>query len=259
MPVNRPAAKPNVSTDATSTLEVLYVNFVIHPEVFHYFPGMRIAVAVVRGVDNTTERPSVAADLQAAWMATRTEMASYSNPQSHPRVRLWRERFKAMGIKAAEFPSSIEALLRRAMKTNEPLRINPLVDFYNSVSLRHIVPVGGFDLGQLQSDVELRLTRPGDWFMALDAQEPLYVPQGEVAYATGDTILTRHFVWRQAQTGLIVPSTTDVLLVSEILGELEDWLVDQVLEAFWAGLEKHFAVTPQLHILNQARAQTAIG
>jgi DNA/RNA-binding domain of Phe-tRNA-synthetase-like protein len=40
-----------------------------------------------------------------------------------------------MGVSGRKFPSSIEALLRRAFKGGEPLRINPLVDFYNAVSL----------------------------------------------------------------------------------------------------------------------------
>ncbi|MDP8946327.1 MAG: hypothetical protein M3N03_10425 [Actinomycetota bacterium] len=41
----------------------------------------------------------------------------------------------AMGVSGRKFPSSIEDLLRRAFKGGEPLRINPLVDFYNAVSL----------------------------------------------------------------------------------------------------------------------------
>jgi hypothetical protein len=45
------------------------------------------------------------------------------------------EAMTAMGVSGRKFPSSIEDLLRRAFKGGEPLRINPLVDFYNVVSL----------------------------------------------------------------------------------------------------------------------------
>lgn len=84
-----------------------------------------------------------------------------------------------------------------------PLSPNPLVDFYNLVSLTHVVPTGGFDLAEVGSELRLRLTRDGDLFTALDEPAPLEVGAGEVAYAAGTTVLTRHFVWRQARTGLI--------------------------------------------------------
>ena len=43
------------------------------------------------------------------------------------------------------------------------------------------------------------ITRPGDEFTALDAGEAEVVAPGEVAYASGNVILTRHFIWRQAR------------------------------------------------------------
>jgi DNA/RNA-binding domain of Phe-tRNA-synthetase-like protein len=130
--------------------------------------------------------------------------------------------------------------LRRALKAGEPFHINPLVDFYNSVSLHYVVPAGGFDVDQLHGPLELRLTRPGDTFMALDDTTPLAVPEGEVAYADGQTILTRHFVWRQASTGLIAPITRSVVLVSEVLGELGSEVATQVQIALHNGLQTHF-------------------
>src|SRR5918912_1239180 len=106
------------------------VEFVVAPEVFERFPGMRIAVAVAHGVDNAGDHPAIAEEWSAAW-AGAAEAAAYGNAQSHPRVRPWRERFRALGVSGKEFPSSVEALLRRAMKGGEPFRINPLVNFYN--------------------------------------------------------------------------------------------------------------------------------
>lgn len=50
-----------------------------------------------------------------------------------------------------------------------------------------MVPVGGYDLGQIKGPLELRLTRYGDTFQALDEPYPASVPSGEVAYADGST------------------------------------------------------------------------
>ncbi len=99
-----------------------------------------------------------------------------------------------MGVSGRRFPSSIEALLRRAFKGGEPPRINPLVDFHNSVSLRHVVPAGGFDLEDIDGPLELRLTRQKDTFQPLDGSSEVGVEPGEVAYACGNEILTRYFI-----------------------------------------------------------------
>lgn len=219
------------------------MRFVMDPAIFARFPGVRIAVAVARGIDNRAPRPGVDAAWRAAWVDAGREGALYGNAQSHPRVRPWRDHFQAMGVSGKQFPSSIEALLRRALKGGEPFTINPLVDWYNTISLRHLVPAGAFDLDPIAGPLELRLTRSGDTFLALDATEPVEVPPGEVAYGDGATILTRHFVWRQARTALIAPGTRDALLLSEVLGEVGAAVADAVLADFRAGLETEFGVS----------------
>jgi DNA/RNA-binding domain of Phe-tRNA-synthetase-like protein len=253
------------------------MRFAVAPEVFARFPRMGIAVAVADGVDNGVPRPAVEADWRAAWAAAGREGAIHGNAQSHPRVRPWRERFKALGVSSKDFPSSIEAMLRRALKGGEPFAINPLVDFYNAVSLRHAVPAGGFDLDDLErlgGALELRLTEAGDRFAALDADAPVEVPPGEVAYAAGTTVLTRHFVWRQGREGLITPATRALILVSEVLGEVEGdsaakgWdseakgraeeraengVGKAILAVFDAGLREHFGVTARLFVVDEAK------
>ncbi len=225
------------------------MQFTIEPAIFERFPGIIIAAAVARGIDNERERPAVAARWQEEWAAA-SAAASFGNAQSHPRVRPWRERFTAMGVSGKEFPSSIEALLRRALKGGAPFSINPLVDWYNAVSLRYFVPAGAFDLAALDGGLELRLSRAGDVFTSLDADEPLAVPPGEVSYATGQTILTRQFVWRQARTGLVTPATRDVLLVSEILGEVGRAVAEAVVSEFRDGLRDYFRVECQTFLLD---------
>src|SRR5438093_303859 len=183
------------------------MQFIVHPEIFTRFPNMRLAVAIAHDINNQAERPQIAARWQEVWAETASAAAIYGNAQSHPRVKPWRERFSAQGVSGKQFPSSIEGLLRRTLKSNEAFSINPLVDFYNTVSLQYIVPAGGFDLAQLHGPLELRLTRSGDMFIALDEDTAQEVPTGEVAYAVGNTILIRHFVWRQSKIGLITQAT----------------------------------------------------
>lgn len=218
------------------------MRFVVAPEVFGYFPGLSLAVAVAHGIDNapgTSSIRDVTARWREAWVAAGQDAAQYGNAQSHPRIRPWRERFTAMGVSGKQFPCSAEALLRRALKGGEPFSINPLVDYYNSVSLRHSTPAGAFDLdvlAPLGDAIELRLSRAGDTFQSLDEDAPTEVPPGEVSYAVGSTVLTRHFVWRQSREGLVTPETRSIFLVSEVLGELGPAVAGEVLSDFTAGI-----------------------
>jgi DNA/RNA-binding domain of Phe-tRNA-synthetase-like protein len=216
------------------------VEFWVEPEVFARIPGMRLAVVVARDVENRPDRPEVAHAWSEAWAAAAGAAQAYGNAQSHPRVQAWRQRFQAIGISMRQFPTSIEALLRRAMKGGAPFRINPLVDFYNGVSLRQVVPVGGFDLDRVRGSLAVRLTREGDTFAALDGEGAVPVPAGEVAYATGSTVLTRQLMWRQSRDGLIHPETRSVFLVSESVPETGAGLAETVLEELRSGLGRIF-------------------
>jgi DNA/RNA-binding domain of Phe-tRNA-synthetase-like protein len=219
------------------------VEFSVEPDVFARLPGMRLAVVVARDVDNRPDRPGVARAWSEAWAAAAVAAQAYGNAQSHPRVLAWRQRFQSIGVPMRQFPTSIEALLRRAIKGGAPFRINPLVDFYNTVSLGHTVPVGGFDLDRVPGALAVRLTREGDTFAALDGEGAVPVPAGEVAYATGSTVLTRQLMWRQARDGLIHPETRSVFLVSESLPEGGAGLAETVLEELRSGLGQIFGAS----------------
>src|SRR4051794_34785623 len=190
------------------------MQFIVEPVIFDHFPGLRIAVAVAHGIDGATPRPDVPAIWREAWQTAGRDGAQYGNAQSHPRVRPWREHFRALGVSAKDFPSSIEALLRRALKGGEPFTINPLVDWYNAVSLRHTVPVGGFDLADVGGPLELLSPHPGDPSPPRPPPPRAAAPPGGAPYPAAPPPPPRHFMWRQARTALLTPATRDAFLVS---------------------------------------------
>lgn len=212
------------------------------------FPGIRLVVVEVSDLDNTGERPEVAAELERAWTAAGRDAAAWRNAQSHPRVRPWRA---ALG---ARFPSSIEALLRRAINGGPPPRINPLVDFCTIVSLRNVVPIGAFDLDAVQGEIALRLTGGGEPFHAIGAGQPVAVAPGEIAYTDDRDVLTRHFVWRQSLKGAIRPSTRRAVLLSEILPEIDEPVAKAVRAHLQVGLRRDFAAASEWWILSGSEA-----
>jgi DNA/RNA-binding domain of Phe-tRNA-synthetase-like protein len=181
------------------------------------FPGMAIVAVAGRGIENHVPNESVEGAWRQAWEELPARLAGCPNPQSHPSIGAWREVFRSQGVSGKAFPSSVEALARRALKGGEPIRINPLVDVTNAVAVRHLVPTGGFDMAGAGDPLSIRLTRAGENFQALDDEEPQPVAEGEAAYACGALLLTRHLCWRQARRMLMTPRSRDVLLVSEVL------------------------------------------
>lgn len=230
------------------------MRFVVSPKIFELYPGLKLPVVVAQGLEPTANSIRVEKLWRETWEEAGLLASTYANAQSHPRVAAWREAMAATGVSGRKYPSSVESLLRRAFKGGEPPRINPLVDFYNSISLRYVVPAGGFDLALLGDALELRLTREADTFRPLDSASAERVEPKEVAYASGNEILTRHFIWKQSHKGLLSESTRSVFLVSEVLGEVEesaDGLAQAVLEDLCEGLRRHFGAEPVNFLVEQ--------
>jgi DNA/RNA-binding domain of Phe-tRNA-synthetase-like protein len=231
------------------------LTFSIHPDVHERLPNMRIVAVVATGIDNAVPRPEVERRWREVWAGTPERVAGLGNAGSHHRVAPWRTTMSGIGVNPKKHPVAIESILRRAMKGGEPFIINPLVDWYNSVSLEHILPAGAFDAGEVErfgGELTLRLTRDGDRFHVLGAEAPEPVDAGEIGYAAGPTILTRHLAWRQSVEAMVTPETTSVIVMSETIDPIEraePGTSEEMLHAVTDGLREAFGVEPAGTIL----------
>ncbi|MEA2601887.1 MAG: hypothetical protein QOF89_2879 [Acidobacteriota bacterium] len=123
--------------------------FLVAPEVFAMFPDAVLGVIVARGIDNTSQSAEIPAGLRREEARVR-ELFAGQPVTEHPHIAAWREAYRKFGAKPKDHPSSIENLVRRVAKGHALPRINPLVDLYNTVSLRFLVPAGGEDLDRTQ-------------------------------------------------------------------------------------------------------------
>ena len=79
-------------------------------------------------------------------------------------------------------------------------------------------------------------------------RKPLRLDHNVISHR--ELVLTRHFVWRQARTGLITPATRSVVLLSEIPGEVGEDVARQVVAVLVAGLRDHFGAAPSAAIVD---------
>lgn len=191
------------------------VRFIIEESFQSLFPEAHIGIVIARGIDNQRNTDGVTADLDSA-ISLASEAIGDTDIASHPAIAPWREAYRRFGVKPSRYRSSIEGLLRTA-RTGEISRINPLVDLYNAVSLRHLLPCGGEDLEAIEGNLRLTIAAGGELFFPLGSTAESPALPGEVVYADDAGIVCRCWNWREADRTKLLPETTRAVLVIEAL------------------------------------------
>ncbi|HEX4814098.1 MAG TPA: phenylalanine--tRNA ligase beta subunit-related protein [Nonomuraea sp.] len=154
-------------------------------------------------------------DRSRAWLAA----ASESEAQAE-RIDAWKDAYRAFGAKPQRTRPSVDALTRR-----RPLpEINQAVDAYNSISVKHALPIGGEDLDRYAGPPRL-VRAAGDEA----SEEALGQPEpGEVIWRDDLGVTCRRWNWRQvARTRLTEETTTAIFL----LERLEPMSLEELKEA----------------------------
>jgi DNA/RNA-binding domain of Phe-tRNA-synthetase-like protein len=211
----------------------------VDPAIFERFPELILGVVVARGLDNTGCRENLTAALRRA----EADVVAAIDPgklSEHPRIAPWREAYRAFGAKPKDYPSSIENLLRRVAKGHVLPAINPLVDLYNGVSLRHRLPIGGEDLDQVSGDVVLRFASDDEPAVVLLGDAEAKPPRpGEVIYADDAGAICRRFNWREADRTKLTAATRNAVLVIEALPPVSRDELANALAELADGVREH--------------------
>ena len=181
----------------------------IADEIFQRFPGYVRGVVIAHELANGPSPPALVDLLRAAEAGVRARVKPDAVAEA-PRIRSWREAYRAFGAKPAEFRSSIEAMARRALKNERLPAINALVDIGNVISLRHLAPAGAHAIDVLSGDIALRPATGAEQFLAFGSSATEHPQPGEIIFTEGDTVLTRRWTWRQGQHTLTLPETRAV-------------------------------------------------
>lgn len=215
----------------------------IDSQVREHYPEYTALVIYASGLSNGASDAYSTALLHSAEQERR---ATYTLDMlaTHPHIEAWRQAYRSFGANPKKFPCSLEALLTRTLKGRDLPSINRLVDLYNAISLRHMLPVGGEDWACLSSDLVLKLASGQEPFVtSQDGQEVTMYPEpGEVIWADSTGVTCRRWNWRQCRRTQLTEHTQQVYfvldrLVPYTIGELmaagED-LMDH-LKKTWPG------------------------
>lgn len=187
----------------------------VHPDILERFPGFRLCVVFALGLRNVPSTAQSRNGIRAAAERGVARLGSRS-PREFDSIKNWREAYSAFGAKPSAYPCSAESLIQRALKNGGDAvpSINLLVDIYNSVSLAHLMPIGGEDLDQIAGRCQLRFACTDDCNrVGLDDSN---VPSpGEVIWADGLGWTCRRWNWRQGVRTRLTEATRNACFIIE--------------------------------------------
>lgn len=188
----------------------------VDPAILERFPGYTAAVVYARGLENGESDARGAESLREAEDFVRANLREPAS--AHPHLQAWRSAFSAFGAKPSKFLCSAEALVKRVLKGEEIPSIDRVVDAYNAVSLRHVVPAGGEDLDRLESDLHLTFADGTEPFDLLSGDgTPEHPDAGEVVWKDSAGVTCRRWNWRQCRRTRLVPGTKNAYFVIDRL------------------------------------------
>lgn len=234
------------------------MQFRINPTVIEKFSGVEIGLVIAHGVNNRVSDPSIANALAAAANDVRRSL-TVDQLTTHPHIATWREAYRAFGAKPKEHRSSIENLCRLVLNGKPMHSINSLVDLYNIISLKYLLPLGGEDLTAIAGDVELTLAGPTEPPVVLLGDHEAHVPHpGEVIYKDAQSAICRRWNWREANRTKLTEQTSDCILVIEAIPPIPASAVDQAADELCCLIKRYCGGTTTYQRLNRGQLIGAI-
>ena len=214
------------------------LQFSVGRQIFDSYPDAKIGVLVCRKISVKKKDPMLE-DYKAAVVGEVMRKFGSEPVTRHPFIASWREMYRSFGAKPSDYRPSSEALVRRVLKTGAIPTINTAVDAYNAVSVRHLIPMGGFDIDRIQGDINLRFSEGGETFLSLGATDTEETYKGEPVYADDTKILTRRWNFRDCDETKITLETSKIAMFVDGSSVVPRDDIIEALDDLEAVLRKH--------------------
>ncbi|MCC0707065.1 B3/4 domain-containing protein [Clostridioides sp. ES-S-0190-01] len=223
--------------------------FVVEDEFWNLFPSSKIGVVICKDIDNSIKDKEEYKEmiLQGEKDALKhLKDLEFSNNQV---IKVWREAFKKFKTKKGA-RSSIEALLKRVHNGNHIATINPLVDIYNSISLKYALPCGGEDIDKFMGDIRLTRAVGNEEFIPLGTEENSSPYEGEIVYKDNEGAICRCWNWREAVRTMLTENTNNAFLCIELVDESRFEEFENALNYLAKTVQENLGGTCKISILD---------
>lgn len=189
----------------------------IQKEIFEAFPDFMAGVVLIKGCDNQGVSSEIAELLRKAEKSQIENFSTLESFSQHPQISAWRAAYRKFGSDPHQYRCSAEAIIRRVLKGDQLPNINKLVDLYNHISLKYVLPVGGEDTDEIAGDLFLGFANGDEQFIRLGGVENEPPQKGEVVYKDDAGVACRRWNWREADRTKLTEQTRNAIIVVEAL------------------------------------------
>jgi lysyl-tRNA synthetase, class II len=223
--------------------------FKISPDILRDFPSLKIGIISACGISNKQQNNEVAHALHKQQEVIKT--IGKEKLTHHPYLQSWRNAYKKFGAKPKEYLSSIDNMVHRILK-DKPIRsINTLVDLYNLISLKYLLPLGSEDLEQIVGDLELTYAGNHEAPVTVLGETAARSPEpGEVIYKDKLGTICRRWNWREVERTKITEQTQNALIVLEALAPADQAVLEIATHELAQLIEKYCGGTITLTIVD---------
>jgi DNA/RNA-binding domain of Phe-tRNA-synthetase-like protein len=191
----------------------------VHSEIFSVQPTFHRGIVVAMNMNNQESSPKLQDLLSQAIKHAATHPIDLAQD---PLITRWDEAHRQFESNPNKFPPAHKALLKRVQKPDASLPfINNVVAIMNYNSISSKISVGGDDLAQIGSVLELRHANGSENFIPLGSIESEQPVPGEVIYvcADSDNVMCRRWNWRNGNLTAITQQTQSIVMNIDGLGE----------------------------------------
>ncbi|MDK0978768.1 B3/4 domain-containing protein [Clostridium perfringens] len=223
--------------------------FIIEDDFWELFPNAKIGIITCNGIDNTIKDENQYKDMISQGEKEALNHLPNEEFSSNEVIKVWRGAFKKFKTKKGA-RSSIEALLKRVSTGKGLGTINPLVDIYNSISLKYAMPCGGEDMDKFIGDIRLSKATGDESFITLgsDKSEPPY--EGEIVYKDDEGAICRCWNWRESVRTMLTEDTKNAFLCIELVDEKREKDFENALKELSQLVEENLGGKSEISILH---------
>lgn len=231
--------------------------FIVENSFWELFPQANIGVIVFKGIDNSIKDEEQFKEMLLNAEKQALKHLPKDDFSNNEVIKIWREAFQKFKTKKGA-RSSVEALLKRVHKGDHIGTINPLVDIYNSISLKYALPCGGEDIDTFVGNIRLTKANGDEPFITLGSEESAPPNKDEIVYKDDAGAICRCWNWRESVRTMLTEKTTNAFLCIELVDVNRVNDLKKALGELSSLVEEHLGGSFQILILDYVNREIVI-
>lgn len=230
------------------------MKFKINKEVFEKFPNLIVYIPIIEGFDNSKNQANliIAEKLrEACEKSCRANIKDLEELKQHPYIKAYFECFKSFGIDPTKSMPTHFALAKRVISEKNLPVINPIVDIYNSISIKYLTPFGGEDLATVYGDFELKFANGDEHWLGIAEVEPKSPPKGNLIWQDDYDVSTVSLNWRQCDRTKLTEQSKSGYFIMDGFSDVNATNIKNAAEEFIKIITENFGGKAQLIVLDK--------